>query len=71
MLSNFDGEFSIVVDTSKKQILIFSYVGFQTIELDVSATTNVNLTMEVDTAELDEVVIIGYGTVLKKDVTVQ
>ena len=55
-VTNFDGEFSIVIDTSKKQVLIFSYVGFQTIELDVSATTNVNLTMEVDTAELDEVV---------------
>ena len=68
-VTNFDGEFSIVVDTSKKQVLIFSYVGFQTIELDATTTTNVNLTMEVDTAELDEVVVIGYGTVLKKDVT--
>jgi TonB-linked SusC/RagA family outer membrane protein len=49
-VTNFDGEFTISIQSNPKQILIFSYVGFQTIELD-------------------EVVVIGYGSVLKKDVT--
>ena len=68
-VTNFDGEFSITIQAAKKQVLVFSYVGFQTIELDVTEMTTVNLSMEIDTAELDEVVVIGYGTVLKKDVT--
>ena len=68
-VTNFDGEFSITIQAAKKQVLVFSYVGFQTIELDVTEMTTVNLSMEIDTAELEEVVVIGYGTVLKKDVT--
>jgi len=68
-ITNFDGEFTINVDSNTKQVLVFSYVGFQTVEFDVTNTTVVNLSMEVDTAELDEVVVIGYGSVLKKDVT--
>ena len=68
-VTNFDGEFTINIKSSKKQVLIFSYVGFQTIEFDVTNTNTVNISMEVDTAELDEVVVIGYGSVLKKDVT--
>ena len=68
-VTNFDGEFSIILPKQKKQVLIFSYVGFQTIEYDVTETTTVNISMEIDTAELDEVVVVGYGTVLKKDVT--
>ena len=68
-VTNFDGEFSIAIQEAKKQVLVFSYVGFQTIELDVTESTTVSLFMEIDTAELDEVVVIGYGTVLKKDVT--
>ena len=68
-VTNFDGEFAINIESNPKRILIFSYVGFQTIEVDVTSSTTVNLAMEIDTAELDEVVIIGYGSVLKKDVT--
>ena len=68
-VTNFDGEFSIAIQAAKKQVLVFSYVGFQTIDLDVTELTTVSLSMEIDTAELDEVVVIGYGTVLKKDVT--
>ena len=68
-VTNFDGEFTISIQSNPKQILIFSYVGFQTIEFDVTDTTTVNLSMEIDTDELDEVVVIGYGSVLKKDVT--
>ena len=58
-----------MIESNPKQILIFSYVGFQTIEVDVTSSTTVKLAMEIDTAELDEVVVIGYGSVLKKDVT--
>ena len=68
-VTNFDGEFTISIESNPKQILIFSYVGFQTIEVDVTSSTTVKLAMEIDTAELDEVVVIGYGSVLKKDVT--
>ena len=68
-VTNFDGEFTISLSEGGKQVLIFSYVGFETIEVDVTNTNNVSIAMQVDTAALDEVVVIGYGTVLKKDVT--
>tara|TARA_B100001564_G_scaffold341393_1_gene336006 strand:- start:85092 stop:88316 length:3225 start_codon:yes stop_codon:yes gene_type:complete len=68
-VTNFDGEFTISLSEGEKQVLIFSYVGFETIEVDVTNTDNVSIAMQVDTAALDEVVVIGYGTVLKKDVT--
>ena len=57
-VTNFDGEFSINLPKQKKQVLIFSYVGFQTIEYDVTQKTTVNISMEIDTAELDEVCLL-------------
>ena len=68
-VTNFDGEFTISLESQKKQVLVLSYGGFQKIEVDVNASTTVRLSMEIDIAELDEVVVIGYRSVLKKNVT--
>jgi TonB-linked SusC/RagA family outer membrane protein len=68
-ISNFDGYFNITIPSTSSKILVFSYLGYTTQEVNVSNTTNVNLVMIPDQTQLDEVVVIGYGTVLKKDVT--
>lgn len=49
--------------------LEFSFVGFVTENLIVGDRTTIDLTMREDTRELDEVVVIGYGTVKKRDLT--
>jgi TonB-linked SusC/RagA family outer membrane protein len=67
--TDFDGNFSITIPSNQTKILVFSYLGYTTQEVDVSNTTNVNLIMIPDQTQLDEVVVVGYGTVLKKDVT--
>jgi len=68
-VTNFDGQFTITIPEDKKPILVFSYLGFLEQEVDVTLVDEINVQMEVDSTELDEVVVIGYGTVLKKDVT--
>src|SRR5690606_31170814 len=49
--------------------LIFSFVGYATQELDINGRTLINVNLEVDTQDLGEVVVIGYGTVKKSDLT--
>jgi TonB-linked SusC/RagA family outer membrane protein len=49
--------------------LVFSYVGMVTQEIPVNGKTNIDVALETETFGLDEVVVIGYGTVKKKDVT--
>jgi len=64
--TDFDGNYSIAV--ANGGVLVFSSIGFETQELTVSgATLNVSLTESA--SELDEVVVIGYGTTTVKDAT--
>ena len=64
--SDFDGNYQINADNG--QILVFSYIGYETVELTVNGT-NQDVVMAESSSELDEVVVIGYGTVRKKDLT--
>ncbi|MDA7813028.1 SusC/RagA family TonB-linked outer membrane protein [Flavobacteriaceae bacterium] len=64
--SDFDGNYQINVDNG--QILVFSYIGYDSVELTVNGT-NQDVKMTESDSELDEVVVIGYGTVRKKDLT--
>ena len=68
-VTNFDGVFTIAIPSGAKQSLVLSYVGYATEEVDVSEKPTFTLNMQVDTDELEEVVVIGYGTVLKKDIS--
>lgn len=64
--TDFDGRYQIQAENN--QVLIFSYIGLETQSFVVNSTSlNVILTESV--SSLDEVVLIGYGTVLKKDLT--
>ncbi|MBD0777815.1 TonB-dependent receptor [Maribacter sp. ANRC-HE7] len=66
--ADFDGNFSINV-INKQASLIVSYIGFATKEVMVNGQTNLNLTLSESAASLDEVVLIGYGTAKKSDLT--
>lgn len=68
-VTNFDGVFKISIPLDSPQVLLLSYVGYSTEQVDVSQTSTITVNLKVDTDQLDEVVVVGYGTVLKKDVT--
>ena len=66
-ITDFDGLYNISVD--QNDIIIFSYVGFKTIEVAVNGQKTINIQLIEDAAKLDEVVVIGYGTTKRKDLT--
>jgi TonB-linked SusC/RagA family outer membrane protein len=67
-ITDFDGKFTIALKAGETKIII-SYVGFESFEVDVSSQSNISVSLQQDVSELEEVVVIGYGTVLKKDLT--
>lgn len=62
--SDFDGNYQIKVD-SKEAVLVVSYVSFKTAEVTVGNQTTINVQLVEDTSQLDEVVVVGYGTQTK------
>ncbi len=66
--TDFDGNYSIEVPDAQS-VLIFSFLGFLSQEIAVNDQSIVNATMLDDSESLDEVVVIGYGTQKKSDVT--
>jgi hypothetical protein len=65
-VSDFDGNFTIS-NVQSDATLIFTYVGFETLEL--SASSQMNVELAEDSESLDEVVLIGYGSKSRKDLT--
>lgn len=63
--SDFDGNFSIEV--SEGEILQFTYVGFLSQDIVISKQRVLNILLKIDSQQLEEIVIIGYGTSTKKD----
>jgi TonB-dependent starch-binding outer membrane protein SusC len=63
-----DGTYSIEV-RSTNAVLIVSFIGFLTKELTVGNQTTIDIQLEPDEAQLNEVVVVGYGTQKKKDLT--
>jgi TonB-linked SusC/RagA family outer membrane protein len=67
-ITDFDGKFTIALKAGETKLII-SYVGFVSQQIDVKEQNNILVTLDQDVSELEEVVVIGYGTVLKKDLT--
>ena len=63
--TDFDGNYSISANTG--DVLIFSFVGFKNQEVIIGDQQNIDISMVADYANLDEVVITGYGSTAKKD----
>lgn len=66
--SDANGAFTLHVP-DRDATLVFSFIGFATQEVQVNSRTNIDVTMVQDIQELNEVVVVGYGTVKKKDLT--
>jgi TonB-dependent starch-binding outer membrane protein SusC len=66
--TDFDGKFSIQVPNKNSQLL-FSFIGFTSKTIDVGDRTSIEVVLEQAGNNLDEVVVVGYGTMKKKDVT--
>lgn len=66
-VTDFDGAYSIVADAGN--ILIFSYIGFSVREVTVLNESTINVTLEENTSELDEVVVVGYQTQRKREIS--
>lgn len=65
--TDFDGNYQINVNQG--DVLVFSYVGYVSQEITYNGQSTINVQLTEDAAQLDEVVVIGYGTVQKKDLT--
>lgn len=68
VVSDFDGNYEIKV-SNRNTSLKFSYIGFLTQTVAVSGKNTINIAMEEDVAQLDEVVIVGYGEQKKINLT--
>ena len=65
--SDFDGNFSIVVNDT--DVLVISYVGFKTQEIAVSGKSSIKVVLIEDANVLDEIVVVGFGTQKKENIT--
>ncbi|MDO7174025.1 SusC/RagA family TonB-linked outer membrane protein [Mariniflexile sp. AS56] len=65
--TDFDGNYNISVVTG--QTLLFSYVGFKTKEVVVGSINTYSVILETDNAQLDEIIVVGYGSQRKSDIT--
>ncbi len=67
-ITDVSGNFSISVQ-DENAVLQISFVGYQTVEQAVGSQTNLSISLEPDEEQLDEVVVMGYGTQKKRDLT--
>jgi TonB-linked SusC/RagA family outer membrane protein len=63
-----DGKFALTV-SNESAVLVFSYVGFLEETVTVGSQTDININLAEDILQLSEVVVVGYGTVKKSDLT--
>ncbi len=67
-ISSFDGSYTIQVD-DPNATLIFSFIGYQAIEMPINGQTNININLQSDNQLLEELVVVGYGIQKKSDLT--
>lgn len=63
-----NGTYSITVP-DQNAVLVFGFIGYEKLEVTVGTQTTVDVTLKADAAELSQVVVIGYGSAAKKDMT--
>ncbi len=68
VVTDFDGNFTISVE-DESGTLIISYIGFQSQEIALNGSSNYTVQLQQDASQLDEVVVIGYGSVKRSDLT--
>ena len=66
--TDFDGNFTLS-GVDPQATIVFSYVGFKTVEVPVNNRSTLNVTLELDSQSLEEIVVVGYGTQSRSEVT--
>ena len=66
-VTDLDGSYEIVA--SSDDVLVFSYIGYEETEITVGDQTQINVTLSEGSQQLNEVVVLGYGTAERKEVT--
>ena len=66
-ISDANGVFTLSVPANS--VLVFSYIGYLSQEVSVKGKSSVNVSLSEDVEALDEVVVVGYGTMKKRDLT--
>lgn len=66
-VTNIDGRYTLAA--SEGDILVFSFIGYRTVEKTLTSATSLNIEMAEDVVGLEEVVVVGYGVSQKKDLT--
>lgn len=66
-VTDFDGNFAITVE--EDAVLEISYLGYQSVDISVDGRSKIEIQLQIDTDRLDEVVVIGYGTSERKNLT--
>jgi len=64
-----DGEFRFLTGQHVPVVMVVSYVGYQSREVDVTTTHNINIGLLETSSQLNDVVVVGYGTQKRKDLT--
>ncbi len=67
-ITDIDGKYQLS-GMQESDVLVFSFVGFKSVEVPVKGRTTINVSLALDVSELNEVVVIGYGVQKKKVVT--
>lgn len=67
--TDFGGEYSLNVPENSSNILVFSSIGFTTQEIAIDGKSSITVTLRTDIEGLDEVVLVGYGTQSRRNVT--
>lgn len=66
--TDFDGQYELN-DVDENAVLVFSYVGFHTQEVAIGGRTAIDVVMQSDAQLLEEVVVVGYGSQMRRDLT--
>jgi TonB-linked SusC/RagA family outer membrane protein len=69
VVTDIDGKFSIGPVDLAKDIMVFSFIGYDAKEVKINGQNQINVQLSSSTLQIEEVVAIGYGTVKKRDVT--
>ena len=68
-VSDANGNYRIVVPAGKDRALNVSFLGYKAVDVAVGSRTRIDIELESDQAEIEEVVVVGYGTLRKSDLT--
>ncbi|SHI88883.1 TonB-linked outer membrane protein, SusC/RagA family [Arenibacter nanhaiticus] len=66
-VTDFDGNYSI--KASENGILVFSYIGYKSVEISVNGQNTITVSLDADVTALEEIVVVGYGVQRKQDLT--